>query len=63
MRYHIISIILFALLCSTGCDETSPDVIKNAIFSDTDDWLERDVLEDSYELVDDQCCNADAASS
>jgi hypothetical protein len=45
------------LLCNTGCDEISPDVIKNAILSDEDNWLERNVVEDPYELVNDQCCN------
>jgi hypothetical protein len=57
MKKHLSNIILFILLCCTGCDETSPDVIKNAILSDEDNWLERNVVEDPYELVNDQCCN------
>lgn len=57
MRKHIFSIILFALLWNTGCDEISPGIIENAIMSDNDNWLERDVAEDPYELVNGQCCN------
>ncbi|MFC1619376.1 Ser-Thr-rich GPI-anchored membrane family protein [Candidatus Neomarinimicrobiota bacterium] len=57
MRNYLLKIILLTLLCYAGCDEISPDVIKNAILSDEDNWLERDVGEDPYELVNDQCCN------
>ena len=55
----IYSLIIFLplMLWLTGCDETRPGIIKNLIFSEDDQWLERDVQDDPYELVDSLCCN------
>ena len=56
-RYiHLIFILPF-LLWLAGCDETRPGIIKKFIFSDEEQWLERDASIDSLELVDSLCCN------
>ena len=56
-RYaHIIFMLPF-LLWLAGCDQTQPDVLEKLIFSDDDRWLERDTVEDPFELVGGQCCN------
>ncbi len=55
----IYSLIIFLplMLWLTGCDETRPGIIKNLIFSEGVQWLERDVQGDPFELVDSLCCN------
>ena len=57
----IYSLIIFLplMLWLTGCDETRPGIIQNLIFSEGDQWLERDVQKDPFELVDSLygCCN------
>lgn len=45
------------MLWLAGCEQTRPGIIENLIFSEGDQWLERDVQEDPYELVEGQCCN------
>lgn len=44
------------MLWLTGCEQTRPGIIQNLIFSEGDQWLERDD-NDPYEWVDGQCCN------
>jgi hypothetical protein len=55
----IYSLIIFLpfMLWLTGCDETRPGIIQKLIFSEGDQWLDRDVQDDPYELVDSLCCN------
>lgn len=53
---HFIFILPF-LLWLAGCEQERPDVLENLIFSDDDRWLERDTVEDPFELVGGQCCN------
>jgi hypothetical protein len=45
------------LLWLAGCEQERPDVLEKLIFSDDDRWLERDTVEDPFELVGGQCCN------
>ncbi|MEE9162620.1 MAG: hypothetical protein V3U35_06565 [Candidatus Neomarinimicrobiota bacterium] len=52
-------IVLTAILVLGGCEETQPDLLNKIIFTDAAGWLERDVAEDPYELVDGECCNDD----
>ncbi|UCH62953.1 MAG: hypothetical protein JSU77_00390 [Fidelibacterota bacterium] len=54
---YLLFIFLPFVLWLTACEQTRPGIIENLIFSENDQWLERDVLEDPYELVEDQCCN------
>ena len=42
-----------------ACEETQPDLLEKIIFTDEVSWLERNVAEDPYELVDGECCNDD----
>ena len=56
-RYRDITFIMSFLLYLAGCDQTRPDVIEKLIFSDDDQWLERDTSEDAFELVGDYRCN------
>ena len=44
------------MLWLAGCEQTRPGVIENLIFSEGDQWLERDDS-DPYEWVEGQCCN------
>jgi len=45
------------MLWLAGCEPTRPGIIENLIFSEGDQWLERDTSEDPYEQVEGQCCN------
>ena len=54
---YLLIIFLPFMLWLAGCEQTRPGVIKNLIFYEGDQWLERDVQEDPYELVGGQCCN------
>lgn len=55
--FYLLIIFLPFMLWLAGCEQTRPGVIKNLIFYEGDQWLERDVQEDPYELVGGQCCN------
>ncbi len=56
-RYLYITATMLFLLYMAGCDQTRPDVIEKLIFSDDDQWLDRDASEDAFELVGDYSCN------
>lgn len=54
---YLLIIFLPFMLWLAGCEQTRPGIIENLIFSEGDPWLERDISEDPYELVEGQCCN------
>ncbi len=56
-RYSHFIFMLPFLLWLVGCEQERPDVLEKLIFSDDDRWLERDTVEDPFELVGGQCCN------
>ncbi|MFB0516227.1 MAG: Ser-Thr-rich GPI-anchored membrane family protein [Candidatus Neomarinimicrobiota bacterium] len=56
-RIYPLIFILPWVLWLAGCGETRSDIIEKVIFSDDDQWLERDTSEDPYELVEGRCCN------
>ncbi|MBA7597388.1 MAG: hypothetical protein GH143_04020 [Calditrichaeota bacterium] len=54
---YLLIIVLPLMLWLAGCEQTRPGIIENLIFSEGDQWLERDTDEDPYELVEGLCCN------
>ena len=56
-RHSLFIFMLPFLLWLAGCEQERPDVLEKLIFSDDDRWLERDTVEDPFELVGGQYCN------